>query len=413
MAREPDAVTELRRALGDKLATFRQAAGLTQADIGKAAFCDRTRVAHIERGSGRADEQFWSVADGLCCADCVLLAGFHGLEAVKQEHELQQRQAQTAEARARADAYRRRLAVALEEAHGGSRPTPHGNVNPAAPLPAGTNTKPAPSDTSAGLAGSEGSGSMSPKVRSMREEQRRLSAKLRSEHNTWGEVAVIFCERYRVNMLTAFRLAHGWSQRDVADRWNNRWPEDLKTSKNSPATPIRIQLASQEANAAALLGNANRAREALRRAEIDAETIPADSGMSAWSFPAGRQAIFALSVAIQTGDPDAALRAVAMADAGWASGDPIVPANWAQIRVGAGIAHLSKGSLEQAIKEVAPVFTLAPELRISTVTAYMENLDRQLRKPQLQGSNDAAEFRQSIRDFNLMALPDGQPTEIE
>jgi len=30
----------------------------------------------------------------------------------------------------------------------------------------------------------------------------------------------------------ALRLAHGWSQRQAADRWNERWPADPKTFKN-------------------------------------------------------------------------------------------------------------------------------------------------------------------------------------
>jgi hypothetical protein len=173
----------------------------------------------------------------------------------------------------------------------------------------------------------------------------------------------------------------------------------------SPPTPIRIQLASQEANAAALMGNISRAQEALRRAEIAAEAVPTDSETSAWSFPIGRQAIFALSVALQAGDPDAALDAVARADASWASGTPLVTANWAQIRIGAGIAHLLKGSVDATIDEVTPVLTLTPEQRISTVTAYMTQLDRHLCDPRFHGDGEAAKLRQCIEEFNSVALP--------
>lgn len=192
-------------------------------------------------------------------------------------------------------------------------------------------------------------------------------------------------------------------------RWAERFTESADMARSgyecSPDTPIRVQLASQEANAAALLGDAGRARKALRRAERAAETVTGDSGISAWSFPAGRQAIFALSVAIETGDPDAALRAAAKADAAWSAGDSMALANWAQIRVGAGIAHLLKGSLDGAVAEVAPVLTLPPERRVSTVTAYMTHLDRRLRKGQLGESKAAVELRRSIREFNMAALP--------
>lgn len=95
-------------------------------------------------------------------------------------------------------------------------------------------------------------------------------------------------------------------------RWQKRFTESMDMACRgfacSPNTPIRVQLASQEANAAALLGHAGRAREALARAERAAELVTPDSGLSAWSFPVTRQAVFAQSVATQLGDADAMLQ---------------------------------------------------------------------------------------------------------
>jgi transcriptional regulator with XRE-family HTH domain len=193
-------------------------------------------------------------------------------------------------------------------------------------------------------------------------------------------------------------------------RWQHRLIESAELAArgyaHSPATPIRVQLAAQEANAAALLGDAVRARAAMQRAELDAERVAPDSGLSAWSFGRGRQAVFALSVANGIGDPDGALRAAAAADAGWAAGEAFVLANWAQVRVGAAFAHLALGSLDAAASEVAPVLTLRPEMRIATVTAYMDTLDRKLSADRYRDSRPAVELRQQVREFTASALPD-------
>jgi hypothetical protein len=73
---------------------------------------------------------------------------------------------------------------------------------------------------------------MAERVRSQKQAQRRRAETLRSAGKTWGEVATIFCDEYGVNARVALRLAHGWSQGDAADRWNDRWPDDAKTYKN-------------------------------------------------------------------------------------------------------------------------------------------------------------------------------------
>jgi transcriptional regulator with XRE-family HTH domain len=106
MAREPEAIAVLRQALGERLATFRRAAELTQGQLAHATICDRTNVVHIEKGRNRADERFWSKADEACNAGGALLAAFHELEATKTEHDHAVRVRELDEARTRAMRFR-------------------------------------------------------------------------------------------------------------------------------------------------------------------------------------------------------------------------------------------------------------------------------------------------------------------
>jgi hypothetical protein len=171
------------------------------------------------------------------------------------------------------------------------------------------------------------------------------------------------------------------------------------------AGPARVLLANQEASAAALLGDVTRARQALRRAEqaADGPFAHTDSGLSAWSCPRPRQALYSLSVAIRVGDADAALRAAELADAGWATGDPWLYGVWSLIRVGAGIAHVMKGDLDGAQSQLVPVLTLPPEFRIATITGYLADMDARLKQRRFARVVGAGDLREQIRIFRAGA----------
>ena len=218
----------------------------------------------------------------------------------------------------------------------------------------------------------------------------------------YGSTAALYAREAGANQAIAL------SVQAKTERWRLRFADSAELARQgfecSPAAPIRILLACQEANAAALLGDVRRAREALNRArEASDGQVMADSGLSAWSCPRPRQALFALSVGIQCGDPDAALRAAEMADQGWASGDPWVAATWAQVRLGAGVAHIIKGDLGAAQDELAHVQALDPAFRMATVVAYTSEMDRRLRQQRFQRDPVAAQMREQIEAFNAGA----------
>jgi hypothetical protein len=68
-------------------------------------------------------------------------------------------------------------------------------------------------------------------ARSVRQQRARLSAGLRTEGKSWGEIAAVMADRYGVNGLVAMRLAHGLTQPQVAAEWCRRWPDEPRDDK--------------------------------------------------------------------------------------------------------------------------------------------------------------------------------------
>jgi hypothetical protein len=192
-------------------------------------------------------------------------------------------------------------------------------------------------------------------------------------------------------------------------RWSRRYllAADLASQGLTHGTsgPMAVQLACYEANASALAGDASRARAAMRHAEEQAASLAtAQVTASPWSFPPERMTIFRLSVALHTGDLDAALRAGSETGITWDPAGPHVPAAWAQIRIGAGIACLLKDEPDGAAEQVRPMLHLPPALRIATVTGWLADLDRHLADARYAHAPVAAELRQEIREFMTAAL---------
>jgi DNA-binding transcriptional regulator YiaG/tetratricopeptide (TPR) repeat protein len=219
-----------------------------------------------------------------------------------------------------------------------------------------------------------------------------------------GRAALLCLQEADASQMTA------WYALAKTARWQGRYEVAADFAQqgfeDGSLNPMSVQLASYEANAAALLGDHTRARQALTRAESFATVLTSDgSGTSPWSFQAGRQAIFRLSVLLRTGDAAGALSTAAEANRQWAAGESRMPGTWAQIQAGAAVAHLLQDSLDGAVEQVAPVLALAPQFRIATVTGWLHDLDVQLAQPRFASSPKAVSLRQQIRDFSAGALP--------
>ncbi|MFI0464337.1 helix-turn-helix domain-containing protein [Saccharopolyspora sp. 5N102] len=76
MARTPEAIIGLRRALGATLRGFREASPLDQAAIGRFTAYSRTSISHIEAGRQFPGRDFWKTADQVLQAGGELLAHF-------------------------------------------------------------------------------------------------------------------------------------------------------------------------------------------------------------------------------------------------------------------------------------------------------------------------------------------------
>ncbi len=93
MTREPDEIATRRHQLGAMLTTFRQAAHLSQAQLGADTHYDRTSINKIEHGQQLPDRPFWQTADQLLEASGVLLEQYDTVVTRRREQAEEQRQA--------------------------------------------------------------------------------------------------------------------------------------------------------------------------------------------------------------------------------------------------------------------------------------------------------------------------------
>ncbi|TDE25241.1 helix-turn-helix transcriptional regulator [Actinomadura sp. 6K520] len=167
----------------------------------------------------------------------------------------------------------------------------------------------------------------------------------------------------------------------------------------------RVLLAVSEATALQSRGDIPGAMEAMRRAQQvrDTDTVT-DESADAWSCTRARQAAYALQVGLGARDPSAMLRSVAEADDAWADGDQWVYGTWAQVRIGAAIAHVMSGDPEAAAAELDEVMALGSEYRVVTIIGRLAEIRRRLCNSRYKGDSRAVELCEKIRAFQAGSL---------
>lgn len=246
----------------------------------------------------------------------------------------------------------------------------------------------------------------------------RQSADLfRIDASLLGHICLLFGDIHRDEAAAAYAAvailaadeagsspAEAFSAQAQIARWRHRYAQAADLAHQgficTPPTSIRVLLACQEANAAALAGDVRRARHALAQAEAARGDVADERSDSVWSCPPGRYGLYRLSVALNSGDATTALREADVAENAWPSDQPKPFGTWAHLRIAAGHAYLISASVDGAVHQIDPVLDLPPEYRLSTLTEHMTTIQQLLLSRRFTGSVEAASLLQRIDQFN-------------
>ena len=215
---------------------------------------------------------------------------------------------------------------------------------------------------------------------------------------TYGAAAILAAYEAGSSPAEAFS-----AQAQIA-RWRSRYADaaDLAAAgyASSPQSSLRVLLACQEANAAALAGDSTRAHRALARAEAADVAKVTDS---AWTCPPARHALYRLAVALHCGDPSEALHQAAIDRAAWTPGQPTPFGTSAHTSMAAAIAHLRFGAVDAASEQLGSVLDLPDEYRLATLIEHMASLEAMLREPRFRDSTEGRRLHDRVAEFMARA----------
>ena len=175
--------------------------------------------------------------------------------------------------------------------------------------------------------------------------------------------------------------------------------------EHAPRTSARVLLACQLGDARQAEGDIAGALEGQNHAKrARHEITTTHDAVGLWACGYARQANYAMGVHLRAGDPAAALAEAETARDAYARGEPWAYGTWAQIRIGAGIAHLLAGRVDGAASELAPILAMPPEQRLATLTTRLGEVDARLTQRQYARSTEVAALRQHIAGYRAQAI---------
>ncbi|WP_405098260.1 helix-turn-helix domain-containing protein [Micromonospora sp. NBC_01412] len=90
---DPQGLSDVKRALGRRLGTWRRKRGLTQDDVARLVHSTRSTVANVESGRQVVDRVFWAQCESLLQAGGELLIGYDEYRSLDARHQKEKAEA--------------------------------------------------------------------------------------------------------------------------------------------------------------------------------------------------------------------------------------------------------------------------------------------------------------------------------
>jgi tetratricopeptide (TPR) repeat protein len=173
-----------------------------------------------------------------------------------------------------------------------------------------------------------------------------------------------------------------------------------------PTGTIGVLLACQEADALQAVGRIGEAKEALNRSERLQDTMSQDDEFGGiFGCGIARQANYSISTYLKAGSVDQALRYVERAELAWRNGEEWAYGTWAQVQIGAAIAHLLSGEMDAAVAVLQQVLNQPEEQRLATLATRMRrDVAPLLASPATGGSRLAIMLREGIENYEKASI---------